>query len=45
MAKVIMFGTGNFGQLARFYFERDSAHEVVAYTVDAPEHDGSRACR
>ena len=39
MAKVILFGTGSFGQLARFYFERDSEHEVVAYTVDAPEHD------
>jgi sugar O-acyltransferase (sialic acid O-acetyltransferase NeuD family) len=39
MAKVIVFVTGSFGQLARFYFERDSPHEVVAFTIDAPERD------
>jgi sugar O-acyltransferase (sialic acid O-acetyltransferase NeuD family) len=43
MASLIVFGTGSFAQVARFYFERDSPHDVVAFTVDepaAPEFDG-----
>jgi sugar O-acyltransferase (sialic acid O-acetyltransferase NeuD family) len=36
VSRLIVFGTGGFGQLARFYFERDSPHEVVAFTVDEP---------
>jgi sugar O-acyltransferase (sialic acid O-acetyltransferase NeuD family) len=36
MASLIVFGTGSFAQVARFYFERDSPHDVVAFTVDEP---------
>jgi sugar O-acyltransferase (sialic acid O-acetyltransferase NeuD family) len=39
MSRLIVFGTGGFGLLARFLFEHDSPHEVVAFTVDAPEAD------
>ena len=35
MAKVIVFGAGDIGRLAHFYFRTDSPHEVVAFTVDA----------
>lgn len=35
MAKIIVFGTGAVAQLANYYFERDSEHEVVAFAVDA----------
>jgi sugar O-acyltransferase (sialic acid O-acetyltransferase NeuD family) len=34
MAKIIIFGTGDIAQLANYYFEIDSEHEVVAFTVD-----------
>jgi sugar O-acyltransferase (sialic acid O-acetyltransferase NeuD family) len=37
MARLIVFGSGAFAQLARFLFDRDSPHEVVAFTVDAPD--------
>lgn len=37
MARLIVFGAGGFAEVARFYFERDSPHEVVAFTVDEPE--------
>src|SRR5215216_6140768 len=33
MNKIVIFGTGSFGQLAHFYFTRDSQYEVVAFTV------------
>jgi sugar O-acyltransferase (sialic acid O-acetyltransferase NeuD family) len=39
MARLILFGTGGFAQVARFFFARDSPHEVVAFTVDAPGAD------
>lgn len=32
--KVVIFGTGDIAQLAKYYFEIDSAYEVVAFTVD-----------
>ncbi len=35
MARIVIFGTGDIARLAHFYFTRDSAHEVVAFTVDA----------
>jgi sugar O-acyltransferase (sialic acid O-acetyltransferase NeuD family) len=35
MAKLVIFGMGDSGQLAHHYFLRDSEHEVVAFTVDA----------
>jgi sugar O-acyltransferase (sialic acid O-acetyltransferase NeuD family) len=31
---VVIFGTGSFAQVAAVYLERDSASEVLAYTVD-----------
>ena len=34
MAKIILFGTGDIAQIANYYFNIDSEHEVVAFTVD-----------
>lgn len=34
MAKIILFGTGDVSQLAKYYFDIDSEHEVVAFTVN-----------
>lgn len=34
MSKIIIFGTGEVAQLAYFYFQKDSEHEIVAFTVD-----------
>lgn len=34
MAKLIIFGTGDIAQIAKYYFDIDSEHEVVAFTVD-----------
>jgi len=31
---LVIFGTGDIAQLARYYFSNDSAYEVVAFTVD-----------
>jgi sugar O-acyltransferase (sialic acid O-acetyltransferase NeuD family) len=33
--RVVIFGTGSFGELARFYFEHDSALRPVAFTANA----------
>lgn len=35
MAKIIIFGTGDIAQIAKYYFEIDSEHETVAFTVDS----------
>jgi sugar O-acyltransferase (sialic acid O-acetyltransferase NeuD family) len=35
MSKVILFGTGQIAELAAFYFEHDTDHDVAAFTVDA----------
>lgn len=35
MAKVIIFGVQDFAQLAKFYLQHDSEHEVVAFSVNA----------
>lgn len=32
--KLIIFGTGEIGELAKFYFDNDSKYNVVAYTAD-----------
>lgn len=32
--KLIIFGTGDIGQLAHYYFSKDSDYQVVAFTVD-----------
>ena len=34
MAKIIIFGTGDIAQIAKYYFDIDSPHEVVAFTVN-----------
>jgi sugar O-acyltransferase (sialic acid O-acetyltransferase NeuD family) len=33
--KLVIFGIGDIGQLAHYYFSTDSEYEVVAFTVDA----------
>jgi hypothetical protein len=33
MAKVIIFGVQDFAQLAKFYLQHDSEHEVAAFSV------------
>src|SRR5690349_15476372 len=33
MAKVIIFGVQDFAQLAKFYLQHDSKHEVTAFSV------------
>ncbi|MFN3237963.1 MAG: acetyltransferase [Pseudomonadales bacterium] len=37
MAKVIIFGLGKISEIANYYLEHDSKHEIVAFTVD-PEY-------
>ena len=32
--KVVIFGTGDIAQLAKYYFDIDSSYEVVGFTVD-----------
>ena len=34
MAKLLIFGIGDAGSLAHYYFANDSDHQVVAFTVD-----------
>jgi sugar O-acyltransferase (sialic acid O-acetyltransferase NeuD family) len=41
MAKIIIFGTGDIAQIAKYYFETDSDHEVIAFTVDKAYVDAS----
>jgi len=33
--KLVIFGSGDMAELAQYYFNNDSAYEVVAFTVDA----------
>ena len=40
--QVVIFGIGDFARIAAVYFEADSPHEVVAFTVDEAYIDGSR---
>lgn len=35
MAKVVVFGVGQWAELAHFYLTHDSPHEVVGFTLDA----------
>ena len=39
MAKVVIFGIGDAARLAHYYFNRDSEHEVEAFTVDKQYRD------
>lgn len=34
MDKIVIFGTGDIAQIAKYYFEIDTPHKVVAFTVD-----------
>jgi sugar O-acyltransferase (sialic acid O-acetyltransferase NeuD family) len=34
MEKIVIFGTSQLASLAHFYFENDSPHQVVAFTLD-----------
>src|SRR4051812_6372075 len=34
MSDLVIFGTGQIGELAEFYFTHDSSHKVVGFTVD-----------
>ncbi len=34
MSKIIIFGVQDFAQLAKFYLQHDTAHEVVAFSVN-----------
>src|SRR3954465_6051751 len=34
MSRVVVFGIGRIAELARFYLDHDSPHDVVAFTVD-----------
>lgn len=38
--KLVLFGIGTLADLALHYFEHDSPHEVVGFTVDKPYVDG-----
>ncbi len=42
MAKVIIFGVQDFAQLAKFYLQHDSEHEVVAFSVHRAIFAGSK---
>lgn len=39
MKDLIIFGTKDLAQLAKFYFERDYERRIVAFTVDSPYRD------
>ena len=41
---LVVFGTGDIAELAHFYFDSDSDHEVVAFTVDAEYLKDSTFC-
>ena len=34
MSKVVVFGVGQWAELAHFYLTHDSPHEVVAFALD-----------
>lgn len=43
MAKVVIFGVGEFAEVAMFYLREDSDHEVVAFSVNRDYLDGDQA--
>jgi sugar O-acyltransferase (sialic acid O-acetyltransferase NeuD family) len=42
--KLVIFGCGDIGQLAHYYFNSDSGYEVVAFTVDTAFVPGPEFC-
>lgn len=41
---LVIFGLGDIGQLAHYYFSTDSNYEVVAFTVDAEYITTTKFC-
>jgi sugar O-acyltransferase (sialic acid O-acetyltransferase NeuD family) len=37
--RIVIFGVGDFGRIARYYLENDSPHEIVAFTVSAAQKE------
>jgi sugar O-acyltransferase (sialic acid O-acetyltransferase NeuD family) len=44
MTKIVIFGAGDIAELAHFYFQHDSAHNVVAFSVDGSHLKADRFC-
>jgi sugar O-acyltransferase (sialic acid O-acetyltransferase NeuD family) len=44
MKSLVIFGTGDIGQLAHYYFSTDSEYQVAAFTVDAEFMSISEFC-
>ena len=44
MADLVLFGAGDIARLAHRYFERDSPHRVVAFTVDSGFRSADQFC-
>lgn len=44
MSRLVIFGTGEIAELAHYYFSRDSAYEVVGFTVDRAFVTGEVFC-
>lgn len=44
MTKLVIFGTGDIAELAHYYYTKDTAHEVVGFTVDAAYMSTERFC-
>jgi sugar O-acyltransferase (sialic acid O-acetyltransferase NeuD family) len=42
--RLVIFGAGDLGELANFYFRTDSAYEVVAFTLDAAYIESTTFC-
>jgi sugar O-acyltransferase (sialic acid O-acetyltransferase NeuD family) len=42
MAEVVIFGIGQWAELAHFYLSHDSAHDVVAFTVNRSYRQGEQ---
>ncbi|HJU88182.1 MAG TPA: acetyltransferase [Gemmatimonadaceae bacterium] len=44
MRKLVIFGLGDIAKLAHYYFDQDSDHRVVAFTVDASHRRTDEFC-
>lgn len=44
MAKIVIFGTQDFAQLAHYYLTHDSEHKVVAFCVDKTYIPNNKVC-
>ncbi len=43
MKPIVIFGTGQFAEIAAFYFTRDAGRDVAAFTADAPKESTLRS--